>query len=366
MKVLVICPNLAAGGAERIWSILLPGLRARGYDARLLALDGGGPFASVLTEREVPFEVLNMRHRTHLAPLVRSAIVRRFVPDVIVTQAVSALYVGRALARWRRAALIVSDHSGGSLSRRREAMVRAMRRWVDQVVIVAGDQSRTWIERGYPSDQIRIVRNGVEIPDVAESRTTIRRELRLPDSAIVAVLVATLRPEKRVPDFVDAIRRVKDTHADVVGVIVGDGPERLAIEKATNGTTAIRFLGHRNDVSRVLRAGDLLVLSSQYEAAPMAILEAMAAGLPVVATDVGAVRDMIADGNAGLLVPPCAPEQMAAKLAQLAADSRLRHSIGRANMERFRQRWNADLMIDGYAQIISGYGQPDSRRDAGT
>jgi glycosyltransferase involved in cell wall biosynthesis len=234
-------------------------------------------------------------------------------------------------------------------------MVRLMSRWVDLVVVVTGDQTGAWIERGYPRDRVAVVSNGVETPMVPESKATIRRDLKISDDAIVAALVARLRPEKRVADFVDAVRRVRESDDQVIALIVGDGPDRAAIERAGDGDSAIRLLGHRDDVPRVLKAADLLVLSSEYEAAPMVILEAMATGLPVIATNVGAVREMVEDGETGMLVPPMAPGQIAAKLAHLAGDVRLRDAMGAAGMQRQRERWDAEAMIDGYAKIIGRY-----------
>lgn len=354
MRALFVCPNLAAGGAERVWSILLPGLRERGIDARLVALDGGGPFVVTLVQKRVPVEVLNMRHRTDLGPLVRSQMLRGFAPEVVVSRCLSGLYVGWAVARWRRSPLIFNDHLqvGLDLSSRQEAMVRLTRRWLDRVVVVAGGQCEAWINRGYRRDRVVIVRNGVEIPNVTESRVAIRRELDIPDSSVAAVFVASLRPEKRVRDFVAAVRRVREKHPKLIGLVVGDGPDRSALTGAAAGASAIRVLGYRDDVSRILKAADVFVLSSDYEAAPMAILEAMASGLPIVATDVGAVREMVGDSETGLLVPPRTPAALAASLARLVDNAQMRRAMGQAGMQRHRERWDADLMIAGYARVL--------------
>ena len=103
MNVLYITPSLRAGGAERHASLLLPGLRRRGVDARALALDGGGPFVGPLRDNGVPVEVLGMRHQLHGSPVIRSHLVRSFAPDAIISRGVSGVYVGHALARWRGA-----------------------------------------------------------------------------------------------------------------------------------------------------------------------------------------------------------------------------------------------------------------------
>lgn len=354
MRVLFVLPNLEAGGVQRVWSTLLPGLRRQGFDARLLALDGGGPFAGVMAQRSVPLEILNMRYQADLRALARSSLLRGFRPDVVVSQSPSGLYVGWAVTRWRGAPLIFSEHRqiGFSLTRRRELMVRLIRRWIDLVVVVAPGQTQAWIDRGYPAERAVVIPNGVERAEVPEPRSAIRLELGIPDGTVVATLVASLRPEKRVTEFVRAVRSARESYPELMGVIVGDGPDRLAIEAAVNGDGAIRLLGHRDDVPRILKAADLFVLCSQYEASPIAVLEAMSAGLPVVALDVGAVGDMVEDGQTGFLVPPGAPELMASKMAQLVTDPDLRRAMGSAGERRYLENWDAELMVQRYATLI--------------
>lgn len=355
-KALFIGPSLGPGGAERQLSILLPGLRRMGHDARLIALDAGGPFAEPLRRSGVPLEVMNMRHQADFRPLIRSSTLREFVPDAIVTRGVSGLYIGHAIARWRGARHIFNEHRqvGLSVSRRRETMLRLLARQLDLVVTVTADQAGIWTDRGYPPERIAVVDNGVETPAVADSRVAIRQELGVPDGAVLAVLVASMRPEKRIADFVTAVLRARDEHPELVGIVVGDGPDRPAIEQAAQGNPAIRLLGHRGDVPRVLKAADVFVLASEYEAAPMAILEAMAAGLPIISTAVGGIPDMVEHRVTGVLVAPRDPRALASTLAELVGDAELRSSLGREGELRHRRRWNAELMIDRYARILAG------------
>ncbi len=355
MKVLFVAPNLAAGGAERQLSLLLPGLRERGFDARLIALDGGGPFEQPLRDSDVPLEVLGMRHQADIRPLVRSELVRRFRPDAVVsTCGPSALYVGCAIARWRRTAHAYIEHLqvGLTYSRRREAMVRLIARRVDLVIAVSPLQGEAWRQRGFPEDRIIVVENGVEAPRMNGSKLELRRELGIPASAVVALLAARLRPEKRVPDFVHAVAIARKTHPELVGLIAGEGPDRSAVERALASTGDVQLLGHRDDVPSLMAAADIFVLVSDFEAVPMAILEAMAVGLPVVATDVGGIPDLIGDGEAGVLVPPRDPSAIAASLVMLARDPALRASLGTAAAGLHRRNWTAEKMIEAYARVL--------------
>jgi glycosyltransferase involved in cell wall biosynthesis len=114
----------------------------------------------------------------------------------------------------------------------------------------------------------------------------------------------------------------------------------------------VRLLGHRDDVLRILQAADMFVLTSEYEAAPMAILEAMAAGLPVIATAVGGIPAIVADGVSGVLVEPGSPASLIAALERLAHDPELRARMGSAGAERHRRDWDAERMIDEYARVL--------------
>jgi glycosyltransferase involved in cell wall biosynthesis len=354
MKVLFIGPDLGAGGAQRQLSILAPRLRELGFDARVIGLDAGGAFVEPLRRRGVPVEVVGMRHQADLSRLAHCPLIREFAPDVVVSRSVSGVYVGHALARWRHARHVCNDHMqvGMVLPPRRETMMRLIAPRLDLVIGVAPEQGAIWQRRGCPADRFVVVANGVEAPEVPESRDDLRRELGVQPSSVVVLLVAALRPEKRVPDFVEAIRRARGARPELVGLIVGEGAERAAVESAIDGDPGLRLLGHRDDVPRLLKASDVFALSSTYEAAPMSILEAMASGLPVIATGVGGVPDLVADHTTGLLVAPSNPTAMAEQLTILAADPALRRALGEAGLQRQRDRWSAGEMVEGYAGIL--------------
>lgn len=366
MNVLFMGPGLGAGGAERQWSILIPGLRERGIDARVIALDSGGVFVEPLRAAGVPVEVLLMRHQADLPRLARSRLIRRFDADVIVSRGVSGLYVGRALSGVKGASHVYNDHKqvGMTMSRRRETMTRLLCHRLERVVAVTGDQATEWLHRGYPADRIVVIPNGVPSFAITEPRQRIRRELRVPESATVALLVASLRPEKRVPDFVRAVRIARESNPDLLGVVAGDGVDRDAVSEAAGGDGAIRLLGQRDDVPRLLAAADMFALISDYEALPMSILEAMAAGLPVIATGVGAIPDLVADGVSGLLVLPRDTAAVAAALLRLASSSDLRAAMGAEGARRHREHWGAATMIDGYEGVLRLLG-PSRRRPRG-
>jgi glycosyltransferase involved in cell wall biosynthesis len=350
MKALFLTPSLRAGGAERQTSILLPGLRRRGVDARIIALDGGGPFVAPLRSAGVPVEVLDMRHQLDLAPLARSQLMRSFTPDVVISRGVSGLYIGHALSLWRRAPHVYNDHRpvGVEVSRRRRLMTRMLARHLRSVIVVSDDQTREWLEIGCRREQVVVIANGVPISSAAASRIEVREELGISQDAVVALLAARMRPVKRVPDFVRVVRSARDERPELVAVIAGDGDDRALVERLADGDPAIRVLGHRDDIPRLLAAADVFVLSSDAEALPMAILEAMSAGLPVLATSSGGVATAVSDGESGLLVAPGDMGALREGLIRLAGDSELRRAMGTAGQRRCRESWDAERMIDSY------------------
>jgi glycosyltransferase involved in cell wall biosynthesis len=362
MNVLFMGPGLGAGGAERQWSILIPGLRERGIDARVIALDSGGVFVEPLRAAGVPVEVLLMRHQADLPRLARSRLIRRFDADVIVSRGVSGLYVGQALSGVRRASHVYNEHKqvGMTMSHRRETMTRLLCHRLERVVAVSGDQATEWLHRGYPADRIVVIPNGVPPFAITEPRQRIRRELGIPESATVALLVASLRPEKRVPDFVRAVRMARESSPTLIGMIAGDGVDRDAVKEAAGADAAILLLGQRDDVPRLLAAADMFALVSDYEALPMSILEAMAAGLPVIATDVGTIPDLVIDGVSGVLVRPHDTAAIAAALVELGSRPELREMMGAVAACRHAEHWDAATMIDGYESVLRAL--PEKRR----
>ena len=138
----------------------------------------------------------------------------------------------------------------------------------------------------------------------------------------------------------------------VADLLVGDGPERVVVETAARLAPAVSLLGHRNDVEDLLRAADVFVLTSEQEAVPMSMLEAMAAELPLVATDVGGLRGVILPGENGWLVPVGDHAALAARLLELASDPARRTEMGSASARLVRERWDAEQMIDRYAELL--------------
>lgn len=278
-------------------------------------------------------------------------------PDVVVSRAVSATLYGHAIARLAGAAHVNNEHRqfGKRMVGRRETLLRAVAPRVDRVIAISADQHPDLRRRGFRSDRITVIPNAVDETSFVPVRTRedIRREFRLAEDAFAVVVVAALRPEKRVERFVEAVAEARRTAPRLEGFVVGDGPERAGLEAAAARSGGVRFLGARTDVADVLHGMDAFCLSSEAEGVPMAILEAMSLGRPVVATDVGGVREAVVHGESGLLVPAGAPEELAAALATLATDPERARRMGQAGIRRQRDRFSAGAMIAAYEAVLA-------------
>ena len=200
-----------------------------------------------------------------------------------------------------------------------------------------------------------VVPNGIPAPEPVPSgrRAEVRAELGVADDDVVVLMVARLSRQKAHDVMLDAIARADRPNLRLV--VVGDGKRREELEAlvAERGLEkAVTFLGLRRDVPRLLAGGDVFALSSVHEGVPISVIEAMTAGLPVVATDVGALRDQVTEGVDGFLVPSGDAEGLAERLARLADDPALRAELGRRAQERARAEFTVENTAAAFTEMV--------------
>ena len=199
---------------------------------------------------------------------------------------------------------------------------------------------------GVKLSDVSVIPNGVDIAAYQrrEPRTSIRE----------VVTVANLRPEKNHETLIAAAAALAPSHPSLRFAVVGDGSraaELQALARARGVDHIVDFLGHREEVPTVLAAADLFVLPSRSEAFPNSAIEAMAAGLPVIATAVGGLLDLIDHGRTGLLVPPCDPDALAGAIASLVRDPALAQQLGANAREEAVNRFGFDRMIHAFEDL---------------
>ncbi|WP_445256059.1 glycosyltransferase [Nocardioides aurantiacus] len=370
VRLTVVMDETAVGGVEVVTLALFRALDPSVVRPRLVCLRGDGPLAEDF--RTAGFEVESLGRRSWrdartLPRLVQS--LRRTSTDAVMVahHHRASLVLARAAARLAGTRVtLVAAHDmdvvalgGRCLPVSTVATLRA----VSALVVLAPSQSeylheeegvgRHWWSRTREA----VIPNGIAVPALPAPGLghRVRAELGVPQDAFVIGVVARLSEQKAHEVLLEAVERLRRSHPRTWLLVVGGGAretelrelaERLGVADQT------RFLGVRRDVGRLLAAMDVSCLSSVHEAAPISVIESMAAGLPVVATECGALRDMIQSEREGVLVPVGDSERMAQVLAGLADDPERRVRMGAAARARVQAEFTIEQTARGYEHLL--------------
>ena len=251
----------------------------------------------------------------------------------------AARLMARTLPAARRPVVVSTEHNEWTSHRRPTRVLNGLTAPLDAHHWAVSDQVRSTV---WPSrrDGYEVLIHGIDteavIADSAE-REAVRAELGVSDDEILSITVANLRRNKDYPNLLRAARIALDHEPRLRFVAVGQGPlatEVAALHEELALGDSFALLGFRRDVRRLMAAADVFTLASAHEGLPVAVMEAFAAGLPVVATAVGGVPQQVVDGREGLLVPPRDPLALAEALVTVARDASLRARLGAAARER--------------------------------
>jgi glycosyltransferase involved in cell wall biosynthesis len=344
-RVAFLTSNLGMGGAERHVELVARALRSAGREVVVLCIEEGGPRAASLSAEGVDVTSLDagdswwLRAPSVIGRTVRT--LRRSGAGVVMTNGYSAEIVGRIAGRIAGIPVIQWKHNIGHVGRFglrdrwTERLMRPLRARVLAVSHAQIDYLTGFLK--IPRERIGCIRN------VLEPSFDARRDSGPGHNRPVVICVAGFRAEKDHTTLLHAFRTVVDAHPTAVLRLVGDGPERPAAEALAGElgiVDSVEFLGNRSDVEHLLPGADVFVLASYaVENLPFAVLEAMTAELPVVATDVGALAELVLDGVTGLLVPPRDPAALATALGQLLDAPDRAREMGRAGGEHLREQF---------------------------
>jgi glycosyltransferase involved in cell wall biosynthesis len=374
IKVVRVIARLNVGGPALHVAYLTEGLAARGYDTTLVAGTVGSgeeSMAFVAAEHHVQVETIDELHR-NISPfrdarsILRLArIIRRERPAILHTHTAKAGAVGRIAALFAgdaRPPIVVHTFHGhvlrGYFNPVASFAFRVLERWLarasTKLVAVSPEVRDDLVELGVaPASKFEVIRLGIELErriggDGAGRRET-RRMIGIGEDAFVVGWFGRMTAVKRTGDVVRTLRALVDRDVDARLLLVGDGPERGALERQAHELGVMKrclFLGYQQDVSRYYDAIDALLLPSANEGTPVSVIEALAAQRPAVATDVGGTADVITDGVDGFLVEPGDVDALAERLAELARDPERRARMGEAGRSRVLGRYAVDRLID--------------------
>lgn len=340
MRILLLIRAKKFGGAENHVATLAAGLRAHGHEV-LVACPDTAWVAARCREHDVETHPLAMHG---LIDLISYWKLRRLIqtwrPDVVHAHGVlPSQYTGIA-ALGTEVPAISTAHSTGA-----HKHMRRMR----HIIAVSDAVRKNLLSNGYAPERITRVYNGV--PDVPPgNRAALRCELGIPDGQFALVCAARFNPQKGLEVLVEAMKRLP---AHVHAYLIGDTETNYGhrIVAAAAGDPRIHFPGYRNDVPRLLPAFDAAVSTSHKEAFSLSIAEAAAARLPVVATAVGGVPEVVLDGETGLLVPSGRPEEFAAAVSKLLADPQIAASLSRRGRERYEKNFTTGNMVSNTERV---------------
>jgi L-malate glycosyltransferase len=263
----------------------------------------------------------------------------------------------------RRPPVLFSEHGRffpDSPSRKRKIFNRLMYRSCDRFVAVGNSVRQALIDNeGLPSNRIEVIYNGVNVLSAKSgtaARMAIRAELGASNGDIVVLNVARLDPIKDHQTAVRAIGIASRRNPAIRMFIAGDGPERAAIEQAVREQhleNRVKLLGMRHDIGDLLCAADVFLLTSVSEGVPVTVLESMAAGIPVIATNVGGLPEVVTDRKTGLLAPTGDAACLADALLLLAENSEMRSNLAIQAKHRLTTDFLESKMLAGYDRVYA-------------
>lgn len=361
MKISHVVENLERGGLERMVIDLALAQRAAGHEVRVACLFQRGALAGELEAQGIAVAACGKRTGLDLRALAR---LRRWLRagrgGVLHTHNATAHYHAVLAACGLRFARVLNTRHGMGLPASRGVRLY---RWslvrTDVVATVCQAARATAVANGLrPAGGVVAMPNGIRVaafaPASADAHRALAALLGFAPGARMAGIVGRLNAVKDHAGLLQAFARVSAVLPDAALVVVGDGPLRAELEAlaARLGIAPrVRFLGDRSDVHRLLPGLDAFVLSSRSEGYSMALLEASAAGLPIVATDVGGNGEIVAHGRTGLLVPAGDPAALAGALQAVLADPAAARAMGQAGREWALREATLEAMAARYERL---------------
>ncbi len=389
VKVLRVIARLNMGGPALHVAYLTEGLAGRGYETTLVAgtLARGEDSMQFVAERH-GVEVVRLDELSREISPVRDVIsafrlaklIRRLRPQILHTHTAKAGAVGRIaalLAGRARPPIVVHTFHGHVLlgyfgpvrTRFFRLLERALARVSTRLIAVSPQVRDDLVAlKVAPQEKFTVIRLGIELDERVElddareaTRAETRRVLGIAPDCFVVGWIGRMTGIKNTDVVLQAFGALRRRGVDAVLCLVGDGPDRDALERRAHDLGLMRhclFLGYQEEVARFYAAFDAFLLASENEGTPVTTIESLAAGRPVVATRVGGVPDVVEEGVDGLLAEPHDVDGLAERLERLARDAELRARMGRAGCERVLSRYTVERLVDDvdalYRELLSG------------
>jgi len=357
-RVLHVISTLTRGGAEKQLALLAAGLPRDEFDVHVCAISRGGPLEADLRAAGIPVTVIGKqwkydplawwRLRRHIA---------RLKPDLVQTWMFTANAYGRTAAHWAGVKHIVASER--CVDSWKAWLQLAIDRWLarktDAIVANSRGVKEFYVANGIPPEKLVVIENGIlPAPPSNVTHDQLCDELGIPRGVHLIGAVGRLWHQKRIKDLIWAADLLKVIRDDVHLLIIGEGPLRENLEEfrdACQIQDKVHFLGSRDDVMRLMPHFALLWLASDYEGLPNVVMEAMTAGVPVVATDIAGTRDLVTHGETGFLTSVGDRANLARLAHKLLEDPAMRTRFGQAGRERVAAEFSVERMVAAHAEL---------------
>jgi glycosyltransferase involved in cell wall biosynthesis len=375
-RVFMLASTLVTGGAERVFESLAYGLPELGYDPEILCLHAPGAIGESLIEAGVPVRhgLIGAKYDPFSPVRISRIFSGRSEGILLSLDHHDAIATGIAAARL--AGLhkrVLSIHSTG-LWGKGSSFTRLDRLFLGgfgRIVALAGMHRDHLVDVEHiDPGKISVINNGVDTERFAPAddatRGSLREELGIEAGRFAVSIVAALRPEKNHQMFLAAAALLKKRHGDrFIFLITGSGTEEERLREISSRLgldDSVRFLGERTDVERVLKASDVSVLCSLpvVETFPLAVLEAMATGIPVVSTGVGSVPEIIEDGVDGMIIESGDMEGLVSAIEVFDDDRKEAALTGARARLKAEDKYSVRGMVDSYARLFDEMSAPDN------
>jgi glycosyltransferase involved in cell wall biosynthesis len=357
VRIAFCITDLDPGGAERALVQLVTRLDREQWDPTVLCLAGPGLLADELQSAGVPVVCLGAKHWSSVGimlSLVRA--LRQFRPAILQTFLFHANILGRIAGRLAGIKTIVS---GIRVAEKRSRLPLWIDRWTNGLVEVNVCVSQAVAD--FSANQTRllpgkivVIPNGVDVARFAGVGPADLVELGIPGSAQVLLTIGRLDRQKGLSTLIEAAALVVPRFPHAHFLLVGEGPLRSELERMVREKELadhIHLAGWRSDVPAILATGTALILPSLWEGMPNVVLEAMASGLPVVATRVEGSTELVTENRTGHLVPVQSPSDLAAAIENFLSDPTQARLMGQAGQERAKAQFSWDKMVGRYCEL---------------
>jgi len=380
-NLVYVIDGMGMGGAEKLLLQTVLNLNKDQFNPRICILQekGNTNFKDYLARHDIKYDVLDIqRLRTPNALSRMVSYFKKYKTDIVHTQLLHSDVIGNIAAKFAGIPSLCTIHTLISKEQALKKRLKQRLEWLvhrhcSRKIVTVSEASRLnylQYNTSCPPSKVVTLHNGIDLtqfPHIdGEGRNCFRDALKIVENRKILVTVAVLRKEKGIQYVLGALPEIIKQVPEVVYLVVGEGSYRKQLETLVaekNLERNVIFTGERDDIPRILTIADIFLLPSLTEALPTVLAEAMAAGLPVIATDVGGIPEMIIDNRNGTIVSPGNPGQLASASIDLLMNTAKADKMGQAGKEIVHEKFNIALQVseleDLYREVIQSGGQDE-------